>query len=127
MVIASTNKICSEVVVAAVPRAETVEKSDYFRFGIRDSLAIEPSFLQDAVEYAECEAIVKDFPPFKGIEDMDLVMVDVAIMELGLCGNYMHDLSSSGTRCMSRSLLFQYRFPVSRVVEDGILFGLLNV
>lgn len=37
---------------------------------------------QDAVEYAECEAVVKDFPPFKeamkrrGIEDMDLVMVD---------------------------------------------------
>ncbi|KAJ1391881.1 Copper amine oxidase, catalytic domain [Sesbania bispinosa] len=36
----------------------------------------------DAVEYAECEAIVKDFPPFReamkkrGIEDMDLVMVD---------------------------------------------------
>lgn len=38
--------------------------------------------LQDAVEYAECEAVVKDFPPFReamkkrGIEDMDLVMVD---------------------------------------------------
>jgi primary-amine oxidase len=36
----------------------------------------------DAVEYAECEAVVKDFPPFReamkrrGIEDMDLVMVD---------------------------------------------------
>lgn len=34
------------------------------------------------MEYAECEAIVKDFPPFReamkrrGIEDMDLVMVD---------------------------------------------------
>lgn len=38
--------------------------------------------MQDAAEYAECEAIVKDYPPFKeamkkrGIEDMDLVMVD---------------------------------------------------
>jgi len=38
--------------------------------------------LQDAVEYAECEACVKDYPPFReamkrrGIEDMDLVMVD---------------------------------------------------
>jgi hypothetical protein len=38
--------------------------------------------LQDAMEYAECEAVVKDFPPFReamkrrGIEDMDLVMVD---------------------------------------------------
>lgn len=37
---------------------------------------------QDAVEYAECEAVVKGFPPFieamkkSGIEDMDLVMVD---------------------------------------------------
>lgn len=37
---------------------------------------------QDAMEYAECEATVKDFPPFieamrkRGIEDMDLVMVD---------------------------------------------------
>ncbi|KAL8106358.1 hypothetical protein AgCh_029942 [Apium graveolens] len=36
----------------------------------------------DAMEYAECEAIVKEFPPFqeamkrRGIEDMDLVMVD---------------------------------------------------
>jgi len=38
--------------------------------------------LQDAVEYAECEAVVKDCRPFReamkkrGIEDMDLVMVD---------------------------------------------------
>lgn len=40
------------------------------------------SQLQDAVEYAECEAVVKDYPPFieamkrRGIDDMDLVMVD---------------------------------------------------
>lgn len=39
-------------------------------------------YLQDAEEYAECEAIVKSFPPFieamkkRGIEDMELVMVD---------------------------------------------------
>nr|GEW46362.1 phospholipase SGR2-like [Tanacetum cinerariifolium] len=33
-------------VAASVPRAETVEKSDYFRFSMRDSLAIEASFLQ---------------------------------------------------------------------------------
>lgn len=38
--------------------------------------------LQDAEEYAQCEAAVKAFPQFKeamkkrGIEDMDLVMVD---------------------------------------------------
>lgn len=31
---------------AAIPRAEVVGKSDYFRFGMRDSLAIEASFLQ---------------------------------------------------------------------------------
>jgi len=37
---------------------------------------------QDAMEYAECEAVVKEYPPFveamkkRGIEDMDLVMVD---------------------------------------------------
>lgn len=36
----------------------------------------------DAMEYAECEAVVKEYPPFReamkkrGIEDMDLVMVD---------------------------------------------------
>lgn len=34
------------------------------------------------MEYAECEAVVKDYPSFReamkkrGIEDMDLVMVD---------------------------------------------------
>ena len=38
--------------------------------------------IQDAFEYAECEAVVKDFPPFieamkkRGIDDMELVMVD---------------------------------------------------
>jgi Cu2+-containing amine oxidase len=37
---------------------------------------------QDAVEYAECEATVKEHGPFveamkrRGIDDMDLVMVD---------------------------------------------------
>ncbi|CAN0928024.1 Phospholipase SGR2 [Linum grandiflorum] len=31
---------------ASVPRAEVVEKGEYFRFGMRDSLAIEASFLQ---------------------------------------------------------------------------------
>lgn len=39
-------------------------------------------FFQDASEYAECEAVIKDFLPFReamkkrGILDMDLVMVD---------------------------------------------------
>lgn len=31
---------------ASVPSTEIVGKSDYFRFGMRDSLAIEASFLQ---------------------------------------------------------------------------------
>ncbi|KAK1359666.1 Amine oxidase [Heracleum sosnowskyi] len=41
---------------------------------------VQPSM--DAVEYAECEALVKEYSPFReamkkrGIEDMDLVMVD---------------------------------------------------
>ncbi|KAK4492143.1 hypothetical protein RD792_002940 [Penstemon davidsonii] len=49
-------------VAASVPRTEIVGKGDYFRFGLRDSLAIEASFLQreDELlsgwwkEYAEC-------------------------------------------------------------------------
>lgn len=47
---------------ASVPRTEIVGKSDYFRFGMRDSLAIEASFLEREEEllsswwkeYAEC-------------------------------------------------------------------------
>ncbi|WCJ19112.1 Phospholipase SGR2 [Euphorbia peplus] len=47
---------------ASIPRSEIVGKGDYFRFGMRDSLAIEASFLQredDLLsswwkEYAEC-------------------------------------------------------------------------
>lgn len=47
---------------ASIPRTEIVGKGDYFRFGMRDSLAIEISFLkgEDALlsdwwrEYAEC-------------------------------------------------------------------------
>ncbi|XP_007019888.2 PREDICTED: phospholipase SGR2 isoform X1 [Theobroma cacao] len=47
---------------ASIPRTEIVGKSDYFRFGMRDSLAIEASFLQREEEllsswwkeYAEC-------------------------------------------------------------------------
>ncbi|XP_015578711.2 phospholipase SGR2 isoform X1 [Ricinus communis] len=47
---------------ASVPRSEIVGKSDYFRFGMRDSLAIEAAFLEREEEllsswwkeYAEC-------------------------------------------------------------------------
>lgn len=31
---------------ASIPRAEVVGKGEYFRFGMRDSLAIEAAFLQ---------------------------------------------------------------------------------
>ncbi|KAL3616262.1 Phospholipase sgr2 [Castilleja foliolosa] len=55
---------------ASVPRTETVAKGDYFRFGMRDSLAIEASFLQreDELlsswwkEYAECSEGPKGKP-----------------------------------------------------------------
>ena len=36
---------CAEL-AASVPRTDVVGKSEYFRFGMRDSLAIEASFLQ---------------------------------------------------------------------------------
>lgn len=52
------------------------------------------------MEYAECEAVVKDYPPFqeamkkRGIEDMDLVMVDPWLVAISryltskFCQNY---------------------------------------
>ncbi|KAF1867025.1 hypothetical protein Lal_00049452 [Lupinus albus] len=59
----------------------------------------------DAVEYAECEAVVKDFPPFKeamkkrGIEDMDLVMVDAWCV-----GNYSE--ADAPCRRLAKPLIF---------------------
>ncbi|KAL4586964.1 hypothetical protein LXL04_011612 [Taraxacum kok-saghyz] len=59
----------------------------------------------DAVEYAECEAIVKDFPPFReamkrrGIEDMDLVMVDP------WCVGY-HSEADAPNRRLAKPLIF---------------------
>ncbi|CAK7328847.1 unnamed protein product [Dovyalis caffra] len=55
---------------ASVPRTDIVEKSNYFRFGRRDSLAIEASFLQREEEllsiwwkeYAECSQGPNDQP-----------------------------------------------------------------
>lgn len=38
-------KFCTEL-AASVPRQEIVGKSEYFRFGMRDSLALEASFLE---------------------------------------------------------------------------------
>lgn len=38
-------KFCAEL-AASVPRSEIVGKSEYFRFGMRDSLALEASFLE---------------------------------------------------------------------------------
>lgn len=40
------------------------------------------------MEYAECEEVVKDYPPFqeamkkRGIEDMDLVLVDAWLVKI---------------------------------------------
>ncbi|KAK4257031.1 hypothetical protein QN277_006676 [Acacia crassicarpa] len=59
----------------------------------------------DAVEYAECEAAVKDFPPFReamkrrGIEDMDLVMVDA------WCVGY-HSEDDAPSRRLAKPLIF---------------------
>ncbi|XP_027333045.1 uncharacterized protein LOC113847913 [Abrus precatorius] len=59
----------------------------------------------DAMEYAECEAVVKDFPPFReamkkrGIEDMDLVMVDTWCV-----GNYSE--ADSPSRRLAKPLIF---------------------
>ncbi|CAK9326054.1 unnamed protein product [Citrullus colocynthis] len=55
---------------ASVPKTEIVGKGDYFRFGMRDSLAIEASFLQREEEllsiwwkeYAECSEGPKERP-----------------------------------------------------------------
>ncbi|XP_057504399.1 phospholipase SGR2-like isoform X2 [Actinidia eriantha] len=41
-----TASIRDPELAASVPRTEIVGKGDYFRFGMRDSLAIEESFLQ---------------------------------------------------------------------------------
>nr|UNJ44780.1 copper-containing amine oxidase 2 [Heliotropium indicum] len=59
----------------------------------------------DAVEYAECEAIVKSHPPFieamrrRGIEDMDLVMVD------SWCVGYYSE-ADSPCRRLAKPLVF---------------------
>ncbi|OMO80089.1 Copper amine oxidase [Corchorus olitorius] len=59
----------------------------------------------DAMEYAECEAVVKDFPPFReamkkrGIEDMDLVMVDP------WCVGY-HSNADAPSRRLAKPLIF---------------------
>ncbi|KAM6570100.1 hypothetical protein CsatB_018085 [Cannabis sativa] len=59
----------------------------------------------DAVEYAECEAVVKDFPPFReamkkrGIEDMDIVMVDA------WCVGY-HSDADAPSRRLAKPLIF---------------------
>ncbi|WVZ19731.1 hypothetical protein V8G54_007053 [Vigna mungo] len=59
----------------------------------------------DAEEYAECEAVVKSFPPFieamkkRGIEDMDLVMVDP------WCVGYYSEADAPGRR-LAKPLIF---------------------
>ena len=44
---------CAEL-AASVPRTDVVGKSEYFRFGMRDSLAIEASFLQVLLLLLSC-------------------------------------------------------------------------
>ncbi|EEF51936.1 copper methylamine oxidase isoform X2 [Ricinus communis] len=59
----------------------------------------------DAVEYAECEAVVKDFPPFReamkkrGIDDMELVMVDA------WCVGY-HSAADAPSKRLAKPLIF---------------------
>ncbi|CAI0390416.1 unnamed protein product [Linum tenue] len=59
----------------------------------------------DAEEYAECEAVVKDYPPFqeamrkRGIVDMDLVMVDP------WCVGY-HSEADAPRRRLAKPLIF---------------------
>ncbi|EPS66989.1 hypothetical protein M569_07787, partial [Genlisea aurea] len=59
----------------------------------------------DAVEYAECEAVVKEFPPFieamkkRGVDDMDMVMVDP------WCVGY-HSEADSPSRRLAKPLVF---------------------
>ncbi|CAN6550804.1 unnamed protein product [Malus baccata var. baccata] len=65
----------------------------------------------DAVEYAECEAVVKNFPPFReamkkrGIEDMDLVMVDPCVSLLIRCTGY-HSGADAPSRRLAKPLIF---------------------
>ncbi|WMV40772.1 hypothetical protein MTR67_034157 [Solanum verrucosum] len=59
----------------------------------------------DAQEYAECEAVVKNYPPFReamkrrGIDDMDLVMVDP------WCVGY-HSEADAPSRRLAKPLVF---------------------
>ncbi|KAI7729153.1 hypothetical protein M8C21_022046, partial [Ambrosia artemisiifolia] len=59
----------------------------------------------DAVEYAECEEVMKNYPPFqeamkkRGIEDMDLVMVDA------WCVGY-HGEADAPSRRLAKPLIF---------------------
>lgn len=59
----------------------------------------------DAIEYADCESVVKDYPPFKeamkkrGIDDMDLVMVDP------WCVGYYKE-EDAPSRRLARPLIF---------------------
>ncbi|KAH0450848.1 hypothetical protein IEQ34_021540 [Dendrobium chrysotoxum] len=72
----------------------------------------------DAMEYAECEATVKDFPPFReamrkrGIEDMDLVMVDA------WCVGYYGEADAPSRR-LAKPLIF-CRTESDCPMENGI-------
>ncbi|URE28743.1 Copper amine oxidase, N2 domain [Musa troglodytarum] len=61
--------------------------------------------IKDAMEYAECEAAVRNYPPLieamrkRGVEDMDLVMVDA------WCVGYYSDADGPSRR-LAKSLIF---------------------
>ncbi|KAJ8759326.1 hypothetical protein K2173_006846 [Erythroxylum novogranatense] len=66
--------LAEKELAASIPRTEVVGKGEYFRFGMRDSLAIEAAFLQKEEEllstwwreYAECSEGPKGRPLDKG-------------------------------------------------------------
>ncbi|KAA8533199.1 hypothetical protein F0562_033268 [Nyssa sinensis] len=81
----------------------------YYLFGVPVGLLMGFKLkmgVTDAVEYAECEAVVKDFPPFReamkrrGIDDMDLVMVDPWSVD------YYSEADGGPDRRLSKPLIF---------------------
>nr|GEY26428.1 copper amine oxidase [Tanacetum cinerariifolium] len=82
---------------------ETPEVRDNMRF--IEVVLVKPDENVDAVEYAECEAIVKEYPPFReamkrrGIDDLDLVMIDP------WCVGY-HSEADAPNRRMAKPLIF---------------------
>lgn len=64
------------------------------------------------MEYAECEAVVKEFPPFReamkrrGIDDMDLLMVDPWLVEAFCISYTVLDYICAGFLCLACNFLW---------------------